>query len=220
MNYMRSFVSTGGGSAAGTALAPAAEERRPVSPARVSAPQTNEAPKTGSGYGLPCAKCRKYYAANLSACPVCKSAERVSPIGLSPSRPPAAPAVPVSNAVKGVDEERERVLREFKAQVYASQAQIDSATPALCSHANLRGKHDPASVCESCYARLQERVDVLEAALLMDLKEASQVIYDAVWADTSDSHKTYSNAAQALLNEVRRRAGMKLVITRPQTLSH
>jgi len=61
---------------------------------------------------------------------------------------------------------------------------------------------------------------VLEAALLMDLKEASQVIYDAVWADTSDSHKTYSNAAQALLNEVRRRAGMKLVITRPQTLSH
>jgi len=106
MNYMRSFVSTGGGTAAGTALAPAAEERRPVSPARVSAPQTNEAPKTGSGYGLPCAKCRKYYAANLSACPVCKSAERVSPIGLSPSRPPAAPAVPVSNAVKGVDEER------------------------------------------------------------------------------------------------------------------
>jgi hypothetical protein len=104
--------------------------------------------------------------------------------------------------------------------VYASQAQIDSATSALCSHANLRGKHDPASVCESCYARLQERVDVLEAALLMDLKEASQVIYDAVWADTSDSHKTYSNAAQALLSEVRRRAGMKLVITRPQTLSH
>ncbi len=32
-----------------------------------------------SGYGLPCAKCRTYYAAALPACPICKSPERVSP---------------------------------------------------------------------------------------------------------------------------------------------
>jgi hypothetical protein len=217
MNYMRSFVSTGGGTAAGTALAPAAEDRHPVTSPRASAVQPSEAPRTSGGYGLPCAKCRKYYPAHLSACPVCKSAERVSPIGRIPSQPAPAPAAPVA---KGIDEERERVLREFKAQVYASHTQIGSGSPTPCAHASLHGKHDPATVCKSCYDRVQERVDVLEAALLMDLKEASQVIYDAVWADTSDSHKTYSNAAQALLNEVRRRAGMKLVITRAQSLPH
>jgi len=30
-------------------------------------------------YGLPCADCRLYYPANLKACPVCSSLERVSP---------------------------------------------------------------------------------------------------------------------------------------------
>jgi hypothetical protein len=29
-------------------------------------------------YGLPCARCKAYYAAELTACPVCKSTERVS----------------------------------------------------------------------------------------------------------------------------------------------
>ncbi len=61
---------------------------------------------------------------------------------------------------------------------------------------------------------------MLEAALHMDLKEAAQVIYDAVWADTSDSNKTYQNAAQALLGELRKRAGMKLVLGRMQPLAH
>ena len=29
-------------------------------------------------YGLPCARCKAYYAADLTVCPVCKSTERVS----------------------------------------------------------------------------------------------------------------------------------------------
>src|SRR5262245_8679538 len=29
------------------------------------------------GYGLPCANCRKYYAADLPACPTCQSTQRV-----------------------------------------------------------------------------------------------------------------------------------------------
>ena len=29
-------------------------------------------------YGLPCAKCRTYYSADLTACPVCSCGERVS----------------------------------------------------------------------------------------------------------------------------------------------
>ena len=38
-------------------------------------------PEIGRGillYGLPCARCKAYYAADLTACPVCKSTERVS----------------------------------------------------------------------------------------------------------------------------------------------
>ena len=165
---------------------------------------------------MPCAKCRKYYPANLSACPVCKSPERVSPIALIPSHPPAESV----SATKAIDQDRERALRELKAQMYAAHTQVPSAAQSSCAHANGHGKHDPATICKTCYARLQERVDILEGALLMDLKEAAQVIYDAVWADTSDSNKTYSNAAQALLTEVRRRAGMKLVVNRVQTLTH
>ena len=54
----------------------------------------------------------------------------------------------------------------------------------------------------------------------MDLNEAAQVIYDAVWADTSDSNKTYLNAARALLAEVRKRAGLNVVLSSMQTLPH
>ena len=32
-------------------------------------------------YGLPCADCRVYYAAELVACPICNCTERISPIG-------------------------------------------------------------------------------------------------------------------------------------------
>src|SRR5438552_2494854 len=36
-------------------------------------------PRRG-GYGMPCAKCKTYYSADLDSCPVCKTTERVSPI--------------------------------------------------------------------------------------------------------------------------------------------
>src|SRR4029077_7171056 len=36
----------------------------------------------------------------------------------------------------------------------------------------------------------------------LDLKEAAQIVYDAVWSDPSDPRKTYQNAAQALLTEL------------------
>lgn len=31
-------------------------------------------------YGLPCAHCSLYYSAELTACPICKCRERVSPL--------------------------------------------------------------------------------------------------------------------------------------------
>jgi hypothetical protein len=82
-------------------------------------------------------------------------------------------------------------------------------------HCDRREKHPnspaPANICQSCYDELQERVDVLEAAMHMDIREASQIVYDAVWADTSDPSKTYQNAAQALLIELRRRSAITQV---------
>lgn len=165
---------------------------------------------------MPCAKCKKYYSSSLSACPVCSSTERVAPIAARPG------VTPVATASEGVerDAEQERILREFKAKLYAAHTQITS-TAHPCAHAREGDAvHESASVCKSCYAKLQARVDLLEAVLHMDLKEAAQLVYDAVWADTTDPNKTYLNAAQALLGELRRRAGMKSVMGRMQPLAH
>jgi hypothetical protein len=74
---------------------------------------------------------------------------------------------------------------------------------------NHQGGHEPAAICKSCYDHLQERADLMEAALHIDLKEAAQIIYDAVWSDPSDTSKTYQNAAQALLTELRKRSGIR-----------
>src|SRR2546427_11269330 len=67
-------------------------------------------PRRG-GYGMPCAKCKTYYSADLDSCPVCKTTERVSPI------PAGAAAVEATEPELTPDEaalevERERFLRE------------------------------------------------------------------------------------------------------------
>jgi hypothetical protein len=54
----------------------------------------------------------------------------------------------------------------------------------------------------------------------MDMKEAAQIIYDAVWADPSDPSKTYRNAASAILSELRRRAGITSLLGPFQPLTH
>lgn len=180
------------------------------------------------GYGLPCVKCKTYYAADLAMCPVCKTEERVSPIlvastGSSPSLPESALPVPDEAAL---EEERERFLREFKSQVYAAHVQIDPAeiAPAGTMGCSVEERHqgefEPASVCQPCYVRLQQRVDLLEAALHMDLVEATRVVYEAVWADPSDPSKTYQNAARAILAELRKRAGISVVLGSLQPLTH
>jgi hypothetical protein len=180
------------------------------------------------GYGLPCVKCKTYYAADLSKCPVCKSEERVSPIvsasGVaSPSLPESALPVPDEAAL---EEERERFLREFKAQVYAAHTQIDpgqiepGSSLGCTAEENHQGTFEPAAVCQGCYVRLQERVDQLEASLHMDLVEATRVVYEAVWSDPSDPSKTYVNAARAILAELRKRAGISAVLGPFQPLAH
>ena len=180
------------------------------------------APKR-TGYGLPCAYCRTYYAADLTACPICKSSERVSPTGASASAGLSSseqlPDLAPDDAV--LEEERERFLREFKSQVYASHLQINAASSFRCTkEENHQGGFEPAAICQGCHDHLQERADLMEAALHMDLKEGAQLVYDAVWSDPSDPSKTYQNAAQALLTELRKRAGISLLMGPLQPLPH
>jgi hypothetical protein len=120
-------------------------------------------------------------------------------------------AVPVADTA-ALEQEREAFLKEFKSPLFAAHAEV-AGESAVCT----LGEHHPqgaemASICKPCYERLQERVDVCEAALHIDLKEAAQIIYDAVWADPSDPSKTYTNAASALLNEMRKRSGVSSVL--------
>jgi len=183
-----------------------AADGRTGEPVLRTSPTAGLRPHT-SGFGLPCQKCRTYYPADLKVCPVCKETERVAPTkfqapaAVTPSEPTPDPAV--------LEEERERFLREFKAQLLTSQMQMRSTAAAHCiREGHHQGASEPAAICQNCYDHLQERVDVLEAALHLDLKEAAQIVYDAVWADSSDPGKTYENAAHALLTELRRRSGV------------
>lgn len=181
----------------------------------------DESPRKHSGYGLPCAKCHLYYPADLDYCPICHHKERVTPV------------IPkfVPKSVQGESEEipdtavlereREEFLRQFKSQLREAHAEIMEGAESICKFAEHHpGEPAGANVCGACYDRIQERVDVLEAALRIELKEAAQIIYDAVWADPSDPGQTYQNAASALLSELRKRAGISTVLSPFQPLTH
>lgn len=174
-----------------------------------------------SGYGLPCAKCHLYYAADLDACPACNSRERVPPVA---PKLPAKAAQPVPETVPDaaiVEREREEFLRQFKSQLIEAHAEVMNAPESVCKFTDHHpGENGKGEICTGCYERLQERLDVCEAALHIDLKEAAQIVYDAVWADASDPSKTYQNAASALLGELRKRAGITTIMGPFQPLSH
>jgi len=184
-------------------------------------PGTDNAPiPKPSGYGLPCSKCRMYYPADLDACPTCHSAERVSAVVSAPPKTTQAEPEPVpDNEI--LEQEREEFLRQFKSQLFAAHSEVANTPAPICNLGDHpSGESENAEVCKHCYDCLQERLDVCEAALHIDLNEAAQIIYDAVWADPSDPSKTYSNAASALLTELRKRSGISSLLGPFQTLSH
>lgn len=209
INATRTQQTTAATAAVHAALAQEQEARR----AEAAAPE-DEAHKV-SGYGLPCAKCHLYYAANLDICPTCRHHERVSPLvpRVSP-RVAQTEAEPVPDTTV-VEQERDEFLRQFKSQLMEAHADVVSAPESFCTGEHHAGDPLRAEVCKSCYERLQERLDVCEAALHLDVKEAAQIIYDAVWADPSDPNKTYQNAANALLAELRKRSGMNKSLRGP-----
>lgn len=164
-----------------------------------------------SGFGLPCADCRLYYPASLDTCPACNSTERVS-ASVAPAVPVPQTAPEVEPDAAVLEQEREAFLKEFKSQIFDKDAEV-TTVPAICTLAEHHALvAESASVCKPCYDRMQERVDVFEAALHIDLKEAAQIVYDAVWADPSDPGKTYTNAASALLTELRKRSGVSSLL--------
>jgi hypothetical protein len=193
-----------------------ANPERHMPPKVAAQPHAEKAPKA-VGYGMPCANCRAYYPADMTACPICKCAERVS---LSASSLPQASAAAAAPSVE-IDDEREQFLKELKSQAFASHTQINAAATFRCV---LEHQHDdtsePAAVCHTCYSEVKQLADRLEAALHMDTKEAAKIVYEAVWADTSDPNRTYYNAADALLSEMRRRAGIGLLLGGNQPLAH
>jgi hypothetical protein len=174
-----------------------------------------------AGYGLPCLKCHLYYPADLEECPTCHHKERVSPVAPEfPMRAVQAAAEPTPNNTV-LEQEREEFLRQFKSRLLEAHAGVVNSPESTCKFTERHpGEPGNADVCTGCYERIQERLDVCEAALHIDLKEAAQIIYDAVWADPSDPGKTYQNAASALLTELRRRAGITAVLGPFQPLAH
>lgn len=184
-----------------------------------SAPASPESSRKPAGYGLPCSKCRLYYPADLDICPTCQHNERVSPAVPKVTPKVAQPSTEVAPDTSAIEQEREEFLKQFKSQLMEAHTEVVNASGTVCQVGEHRDAAAPAEVCKACYERLQERLDVCEAALHIDLKEAAQIIYDAVWADPSDPSKTYQNAANAMLTELRKRAGMNSVMGPFQPLS-
>ncbi|MFZ0797500.1 MAG: hypothetical protein WCA13_16065 [Terriglobales bacterium] len=171
------------------------------------------------GYGLPCSRCHAYYPADMHACPICKSPERVSLA--QPGMHPTASVAAQPASGSQIDAERERLLKELKSQAFASHTQINATATFRCVLAHQHsGATEPAAVCHSCYSDVRQKADVMEAALHIDAKEAAKIVYDAVWADTSNPNATYMNAAKALLSELHKRAGIGLLFGDHQPLAH
>jgi hypothetical protein len=175
--------------------------------------------KKAVGYGMPCSRCHAYYPADMHVCPICKSPDRVSPT--APVMHSMPSAVPQAATGAQIDDDRDRFLKELKSQAFASHTQINTAATFRCvlEHQH-SGATEPAAVCHSCYGEARQQADRLEAALHMEAKEAAKIVYEAVWADTSDPNTTYLNAATALLSELRNRAGIGLLLGANQPLAH
>ena len=217
---MANLPGTQHGTASAAAAHPALAKEAPAK-RESAAKESNESPRKYAGYGLPCVKCHLYYPADLDFCPICHHTQRVSPVVAKiATKPVQAEAEPVPDTAL-LEQEREEFLRQFKSQLQEAHAGLMDAPESICKFGERHpGEQAVADVCTSCYERLQERADVLDAALHMELKEAAQIVYDAVWADPSDPGQTYQNAASALLSELRKRAGITAVLGPFQPLTH
>ena len=89
-------------------------ETRPKSSPGKSA-TVDAAKRQQTGYGLPCAKCHKYFPADVEFCPVCQAAERVAPVAAR-----KVPSVqPVQSSAKLV-QQTEEFSKQLEIPAFAS----------------------------------------------------------------------------------------------------
>src|SRR5579863_7988877 len=124
------------GTKVAAALAQDAGARRmAIPPAGGSAESPDDAGNKPSGYGLPCAKCRLYYPANLDICPTCHHHERVSPVVPKvPNKVKQAAPEPSPDSA-AVEQEREEFLRQFKSQLLEANAGVANSAGTTCTMA-------------------------------------------------------------------------------------
>jgi TonB family protein len=110
---------------------------------------TREAPKRQVGYGLPCAKCHKYFPADLEVCPICKGRERASPI--------VAPRIP-----KPVQSETSVALSSSNIAVkLEGKESPKSESPALAPPIEIKVKEQPLDRKESITTPVMAEVQVV-----------------------------------------------------------
>jgi hypothetical protein len=75
-----------------------------------------------AGYGLPCAKCRRYFSADLDACPICKGRDRVSPV-ISPAQTPSRTLAPVEPTLiaSSLELQRDRFPEESDSPLFEQE---------------------------------------------------------------------------------------------------
>ena len=186
------------------------ERRMPQGPA----PAVTLAPeKKPVGYGLPCSRCHAYYPADMHVlsdlqvagpCLTDRTGDAFD--GFRPCRSPTTSA-------PQIDDERERFLKEIKSQAFASHTQINAAATfrAFSSISTTEPLNQPPSAIPAT-ARPASRPTGWKLLSTWTLKKRAKIVYEAVWADTSDPNTTYLNAATALLSELRKRAGIGLLL--------
>src|SRR6202795_4124329 len=89
------------------AVLPSNNDIHPTQRPKARPPASPQISPKQAGYGMPCASCKTYYAADLKACPVCKNVERVSPAVVVPVRSTML-ASEVCPAPTPLEEQRER----------------------------------------------------------------------------------------------------------------
>ncbi len=180
------------------------------------------------GYGLPCVKCKTYYAADLSMCPVCKSEERVSPVVEFRQLAPWGSGNRAARARRCRARGR---TRAFLARVQVSglrfpwlaldPSEIDSNEVwAAAWQAIIRADSKPPPYARPVMRACRSGWTCWRRPCTWTLIEATLVVYEAVWADPSDPSKTYQNAARAVLGELHKRAGISAVLGPHQPRAH
>ena len=161
------------------------------------------------GYGLPCAKCHKYFPADLEVCPICKSRERVPAVVasavLAVKVPVAAGQISAESTLDTtqLEQKAEELLEEFEAPAFTALDEIgDSAVPG--NHHPRNGQSPVVTTLEEFQVFAeplpdtapleQERGALLEEFTSPPFVPAEEKSSSAASSDRKDHHRTEDDA--------------------------